>query len=283
MKKIGLLHSIIRGDEKLLIQAANKYGVEIILIDVVKQTFCPDFYQPGLKVVLERCVSAVQGLYATKFFESLGLKMINSYAVASTCVDKFMTSLVLQQTRIPTLAFALVFNQEQAFEAVHKLGGFPVVIKPTVGSWGRLLAKANDKDALEAIIEHKDILGSPQQKAIYIQQYVKKPERDIRAFVIGGKTVAAIYRNSPHWITNTARGGKVEKCFVTNELKKLCQDTSEAIGGGILALDILETKECLKVIEVNHTMEFKNSEQPTGVSISGEIINYCLEAGYAKS
>ena len=135
----------------------------------------------------------------------------------------------------------------------------------------------NDVDALEAVIEHKDVLGSPQQKAIYIQQYMKKPGRDIRAFVIDGVTICAIYRVAEHWITNTARGGVARRCSVTNELSDICQRASEAVGGGILAMDIFETGDGFMINEINHTMEFKNSEEPTKVSISGAIVDYCIK------
>src|SRR5205807_7817842 len=137
-----------------------------------------------------------------------------------------------------------------------------------LGSWGRLLAKVNDMDALEAIVEHKDVLGSPQQKAIYIQQYVNKPGRDIRVFAVNGKAICAIYRDSAHWITNTARGGKASNCPVTPELNKICVAASQAVGGGVLAVDVLEDPDRGFLVNViNHTMEFRNSIAPTAVDI----------------
>ncbi len=273
---IGLLHSTIRGDEKLIIDAAKKKKVEINLIDVRTEIFNRETYKVDFDVALERCVSTVKGMHAARFFESINIPVVNSSSVATVCEDKFLTSLVLQKAKVPTPKFALVFTPEQAMEAINQLGGFPVVIKPPLGSWGRLLAKVNDIDALEAILEHKDVLGSPHQKAFYIQQYVKKPGRDIRAYVFGGKTIAAVYRDSPHWITNTARGGVASNCPVTKELREISEKTSKTIGGGILSLDIFETDDGLQINEVNHTTEFKNSEKPTGVSISGAIVDYCV-------
>ena len=277
MKTLAILHSTIRGDEKLLIEAARKSNLELRLIDIRNENFNPETYSANFDVALERSVSTVKGDYAVSFLESLGVPVINTSAVAKVCGDKFLTSLALQKAGIPTPKFALVFTLEQAVKAIEEIGGFPVIIKPAVGSWGRLLAKVNDIDALEAIIEHKDVLGGPQQKAIYIQKYVKKPGRDIRSFVIGGEAVAAIYRDSPHWITNTARGGKASNCPVTEEIRTISRRASEAVGGGILAMDIFETDNGLQINEINHTMEFKNSEEPTGVSISGAIIDYCIK------
>jgi len=277
MITIALFHSTIRADEKLIIQAAKKRKIKIKLVDIRKEIFNPDTYKVDFELALERSVSTVKGNYAVKFLESLSIPVVNSIALSAICEDKFLTSLTLKQAGISTPDFAMVFDIEGAKQAVEQLGGFPVIVKSPLGSWGRLLAKVNDYDALEALIEHKQVLGSPYQKAFYFQEYVKKPGRDIRAFVMGGETICAIYRDSPHWITNTARGGKASNCPVDKDLSEICQQASEAIGRGILAMDVLETPDGLKINEINHTIEFKNSEKPTGVSISEAVIDYCLE------
>ena len=276
MLTLGILHTTIRADEKLIIEAAKKRGLKTRLVDIRTAIFNPATYKPDFDVALERCVSTVKGDYAIRFLESVGVPVINSSAVAAICGDKFLTSLALQRADVPTPPFALVFGIDEARQAVRELGGFPAVIKPNLGSWGRLLAKTNDLDALEAIIEHKDVLGSPQQKAIYMQKYVEKPGRDIRVFVIGGEAICAVYRNSTHWITNTARGGHATNCPITPELRKIAKAASRAVGGGILAMDVFETSDGLTINEINHTMEFKNSEAPTGVSISGTMVDYCV-------
>lgn len=278
MKTIALLHSTIRAEEKLLIDAAKSRKARIKLIDVRNEIFDPISYKADYDIALQRSVSTIKGLYAAEFLESQDIKVINTAEVSRICEDKFITSLIIQKMGVPTPRFALVFDEIQAIKAINDMGGFPVVVKPPLGSWGRLLAKINDQDALEAIIEHKNVLGSPHQKAFYIQEYVKKHEgRDIRAFVIDGVTICAIYRNSPHWITNTARGGRASNCPVTKEIASICKKTSAAVGGGILAMDLFETDNGLKINEVNHTMEFRNSEIPTGVSISQKVIDYCLK------
>lgn len=277
MITIGILHTTIRGDEKLIVEAAKKRNVQIKLIDVREEIFNSTTYKCDFDVALERCVSTVKGTHATRFFESIGVKVINNSSVAAICEDKFVTSLALQKAKVPTPDFAMVFNPTQAIKAIEEMGGFPVVLKPPLGSWGRLLAKVNDIDALEAILEHKDVLGSPQQKSFYIQQYVKKPGRDIRSFVIDGKTICAIYRDSPHWITNTARGGVASKCPVTKEISDISRKASDAVGGGILSMDLFETDDGMQINEINHTTEFKNSEKPTQTSISGAIVDCCVK------
>lgn len=276
MPTIGLLHTTIRGDEKLIIAAAQKRNIPLKLIDIRTEIFNPETYTSSFDIALERSISTVKGMYAVEFLESMGIPVINPSHVAKTCEDKFLTSLVLHKVHIPTPKFALVFTIEQAIEAVEQLGGLPVVIKPNLGSWGRLLAKINDMDALEALLEHKDVLGSPQQKAYYIQQYIKKPGRDIRINVVGKKVIAAIYRQSNHWITNTAQGATATHCEIDKDLKKITKQTAEAIGEGILGIDIFETNDGYIVNEVNHTMEFKNVQRVTNIDIAGEMVEYCI-------
>jgi [lysine-biosynthesis-protein LysW]--L-2-aminoadipate ligase len=276
MTTLGLLHSTIRAEEKLLLEAARTRNVGMKLVDVRTAVLGAGLFPLEFEVALERSVSTVKGTYAVAFLESRGVPVVNSLAVTRNCQDKFQTSLLLERAGIPTPRFALVFEVEQAVQAVEALGGFPVVLKPPLGSWGRLLAKVNDRDALEALLEHKDVLGTPPQKAHYLQEFVEKPGRDIRAFVVGGDAICAIYRESAHWITNTARGAVARNCPVSDDLRDLCARVSAAVGGGLLAVDVFETAAGLTVNEVNHTMEFRNSENPTGVSIAGAVVDFCV-------
>jgi [lysine-biosynthesis-protein LysW]--L-2-aminoadipate ligase len=273
---LAILHSTVRTEEKRLLEAARARGVDVRLIDIRTEIFDPLSGRPDFDVALERSVSTVKGDYAIAYLEARGVRVVNSLAVARACEDKFLTSLLLHGAGVPTPRFALAFSPAQAAAAVAALGGYPVVLKPPHGSWGRLLAKVNDADALEALLEHKDVLGTPPHKAFYLQAFVPKPGRDIRAFVVGGETIAAIYRESKHWITNTSRGGAARACPLTDELRSLCGRASKAVGGGILAVDVFETDGGLEVNEINQTMEFRNSEEPTGVDIAGAVIDFAV-------
>jgi len=281
--RIGLFHSTIRAEEKLLIKSANELGVQVKLYDIRKLNLDPESFKIDFDVALERSVSTTKGRHLVRFLERLNVPVLNSSDVANICEDKFLTAMVLHQAGVRQPRFAMVFEEQQAKEVINSWGGYPVVMKPTIGSWGRLISKINDEDALEAILDHKLTLGSPEQKAFFIQEFIEKPGRDIRAFVIGGRVIAAIYRDSSHWITNTARGGQASNCPITDELQVICQRSSQAVGGGILAMDLFESAQGLMINEINHTMEFRNSEQPTGVSISSEIINYCIESQNVKN
>jgi [lysine-biosynthesis-protein LysW]--L-2-aminoadipate ligase len=275
MITLAILHSTIRKEEKLIAEAASQRDIRVKLIDIREEIFNPHSYNADYDIALERSVSTVKGTYAVTFLESLGVKVVNSLQVAQNCADKFTTCLLLKRADIPTPKFALAFSLAQAVQAVEELGGFPVVIKPPLGSWGRLLSKINDRDALEAVLEHKDVLGTPPQKAFYIQEFVPKQGRDIRAFVVGGEAICAIYRESSHWISNTTRGAVTRDCPVNDELQTICSKASKAVGDGLLAIDLFENQKGYLVNEINHTMEFRNSEEPTGVSISGAIVDYC--------
>ena len=275
--KLGLLHSTIREEEKFLADEARNAKFDLTLLDARNQVFNPQKWEMKFDVILERCLSSTIGMQATLFFERLGMKVVNSSEVSHNCDNKFLTSLLLLEHKIPTVPFALVFTEKEAKNAVQQLGGYPVVIKPVSGSWGRLLAKVNDEDSLEGIIEQKQVLGSPMQKAIYIQKYIEKPGRDIRVVVIGNSAIAAIYRQTSHWITNTARGAEAQKCSIETKLSDICLKASQALGGGILGIDIFESEEGLLVNEINHTMEFKNVQRVSKVNVAGEIIKYCRE------
>ena len=169
----------------------------------------------------------------------------------------------------------VAFEAEPALRAVEQ-NGYPCVLKPTVGSWGRLLARVNDRDAAEAVIEHKQTLGGPQHGVFYVQEHVDKPGRDLRVFMVDGEPICAISRASEHWITNTARGGVATNCPLTDEIKDLCRRTAKAVGGGLLAIDLFESPNGMSVNEVNHTMEFRNSITTTGVNIPALMVDYVL-------
>ena len=218
-------------------------------------------------------------MYMLKVLGDAGVPTVNTYHVAATCGDKFLTTQALIHADVPTPGCQLAFTPESALAAIEQMG-YPVVLKPVVGSWGRMVSKVNDRDAAEAILEHRDVLGSYQHSIFYIQEYIAKPGRDIRTFVIGDECIAGIYRTSSHWITNTARGGLASNCPITPELADISVRAANAVGGGVVALDLLETLDGqLLVNEVNYTMEFRNSIDTTGVNIPAKIIDYVLAVG----
>jgi len=275
---IAILMSRVRVEEKLLLAALEARAISYELIDDRKVIL--DLHQNGFRrydVVLERCINHSRALYALRILNDWGVPTVNSYPAALTCGNKLETTSALIRAGVPSPRTRVAFTPQSALDAIEKMG-YPVVLKPAIGSWGRLLAKVNDREAAEALLEHKQVLGSYHHSIFYIQEYIPKPERDLRAFVIGDKTVAAIYRHSPHWITNTARGGHATNCPVTPELNDICVRAARAVGGGVLGVDLLEDPERgLLVNEVNYTIEFRNSIDTTGVDIPGRVVDYVLE------
>lgn len=278
--RVGFLYTRLRAEEKYLLEELNRRpAVEVVLINDDEAFFDITRRPAAVDVLFERSVSYSRGLYISRIFTAHAIPVINPPLVAERCGDKYQTSQLLAQAGLPTPRVLMAFSPESALAACDALG-YPCVLKPVIGSWGRLLAKADDRAAAEAIIEHKATLGGVQHQIFYIQEYIPKPGRDIRAFVIGDQPIAAIYRASPNWITNTARGGQASNCPITPEIGELCVRTARAIGGGMLAIDLLEDPQRgLLVNEVNHTMEFRNSIATTGVNIPALMVDYVLHAG----
>jgi Lysine biosynthesis enzyme LysX len=274
--RIAVLCSRIRAEEKLLFAELEKRGLDYTRIDDREQVFDLHRHDFPYDVVLERCIQHSRAVYMLKIFGDAGIPTVNTYEVATTCGDKFLTTQALIHANIPTPRCLLAFTPETALQAIEELG-YPAVLKPVVGSWGRMVSKVNDRDAAEAILEHRDVLGSYQHGIYYVQEYIPKPGRDIRSFVVGDECICAIYRASEHWITNTARGGHASNCPVTPELADISIRAAKAVGGGVVAIDVFETTDGqLMINEVNYTMEFRNSIDTTGVNIPGRIIDYVV-------
>ncbi|TMC93149.1 MAG: lysine biosynthesis protein LysX [Chloroflexi bacterium] len=277
--RLAILTSRIRVEERLLIDALRQRAIAFDIVDdgeLLLDLSYPDERWREYDAVLCRSMSQSRGLAMLHVLEHWGVRVYNPATVTATCNDKLLTTLALLRAGIPTPHTMLAFDSQVAIKGMDMLS-YPVVLKPTSGSWGRLLARINDRDAAEAVLEHRETLGSYQHHIHYIQEYIAKPQRDIRAFVVGERTICAIYRTSEHWVTNTARGAVASNCPVTPELDSLCVRAAQAVGGGILAIDVLEDERCgLLVNEINATMEFRNSIAPTGVDIPNAMLDYVL-------
>ena len=282
--KLGVLYSRVRVEEKWIFAAMEKRGIDYERLDDRAISFDLENPEPwrAFDAVLERSISYTSGLYALRLLNSFGVPTVNTAVVAEVCGDKLTTSAMLAKAGVPQPRNIVAFTPEAALEAIEAFG-YPVVLKPVVGSWGRLLAKINDRDAAEAVLEHKATLGSVQHSVFYIQEFIKKPGRDIRAIVIGDRVLTAMYRKSEHWITNTARGGEGELCPITPEIEEMCLKATAAVGGGVLAVDLIEhTERGYLVNEINHTMEFHTMQPVSGIDIAGEIVEYTVSAAKEK-
>ena len=276
-----IIYDQLRWEEKSLIETAKKKDIKLevincressIELDKDKSPHCND-------IILQRCVSYYDNLHSTAAFEGLGAKIINSLHTAIMCGNKLFTHMELSKTGIAIPKAFCAFSNQSAMNILNK-NGYPKVIKPVVGSWGRMIALLKDKEAAEAVIEDREHMY-PLYQVYYFEEFVKRPPRDIRCIVVGDKVVAAIYRNSGdnEWKTNMALGGKAEACKVTNEMEDLCLRAAKTMKGEILGVDLMESDENgLLVHEVNNTTEFKNTVRVTEIDIPSLIINHLVNS-----
>ncbi|MGM0590965.1 MAG: lysine biosynthesis protein LysX [Halobacteriota archaeon] len=273
---VGILYSRIRKDEKLLLSELRDRDHDVTKIDVRKHRFgLEETTAPveGLDVVVDRCLSTSRSLYATRFLAAYGVPVVNSPETAEICADKAKNSLALAQAGVPTPATEVAFTKEAALESIEEFG-YPCVLKPVVGSWGRLMAKIDSRNAAEAILEHKATLGHYEHKVFYIQEFVEKPGRDIRVLATDGEPIAAMVRSSDHWLTNAAKGATVEPFEVDDEAADIVARASDAVGGGLLGVDLMETGDSYTVHEVNHTVEFKALDSAVDEDVPGKVVDW---------
>jgi [lysine-biosynthesis-protein LysW]---L-2-aminoadipate ligase len=276
---LALVASRVRFEEKRILDALDRRGVPYLQVDPRRVWMeLAGGGGPGWAVALNREISHTRGLYLAQLLEARGVPTVNPAAVAGVCGDKLLTSLALERAGLPTPRTAVALTSAAALEAAEALG-FPLVTKPLVGSWGRLAAVLRDREAAEAVLEHRDALPSPQQHVVYLQQLVDKPGRDIRAVVVGDRLLGACYRRGGGWRTNGARGASFQPCPPDPDLERLALAAAGAVGGGVLGVDLLEDRDGgLYVLEVNHTVEFQGFQGAHGdrVDVAGAIVDHAL-------
>ncbi len=285
-----MLHSRVRIEERMVHDALRAVSpadgpIELELVDL--RSLVLDPASAGrlgeFDLVLDRSMSMSGSLATIRVLEGLGVRCVNSAEAIEICGDKLRTSVELERAGIATPRSRIALGADAALEAVEELG-YPAVIKPTVGSWGRLVARVNDRDAAEAVIEHRLTLGSAQQQVLYIQEHIDKPGRDLRVFMVGGQAIAGIARSSEHFVTNTARGGSAEGIEVTAEIGELCERAAGVTGADICAVDLLECPQRgLLVNEINHSMEFRNSVETTGVDIPALVARHVVHLAQERA
>ncbi|MEK6980462.1 MAG: lysine biosynthesis protein LysX [Thermoproteota archaeon] len=275
---VTILYDTIRWEEKALLEAGKKKNINIQMVDcknlAIDLEKKPEDYGP----VIQRCVSYYRNLHSTAALEGMGVNVINCLNTGIFAGNKLFTHMLLKKYGVPTPYAAVAFSKDAVIEHLET-HGYPKVIKPTVGSWGRLISKLNDKDSAEGIIESREAMY-PIYQVHYLEEFVNRPPRDIRAIMVGDKIVAAIYRTSGNgnWKTNMALGGTAEECKVTPEMEEMCIKAKNAVQGDIVGVDLMESNERgLVVHEVNNTTEYKNTVRVCGVDIPSLMIDYVMK------
>jgi [lysine-biosynthesis-protein LysW]--L-2-aminoadipate ligase len=273
---IGILYSRIRKDEKLLLSELRDRGHEVTKIDVRKQQFGltePPADLEGVDLVVDRCLATSRSIYATQFVDSYDIPVVNHPDTADVCADKVRNSLALVEGAVPTPETTVAFTKDAAMESIEAFG-YPCIIKPVIGSWGRLMAKIDNRNAAEAVLEHKATLGHYEHKVFYIQEYVDKGGEDVRVLATDGEPVAAMVRSSDHWLTNAAKGAETAAFELDDEARDLVARASEAVGGGLLGVDLMGGEDGYTVHEVNHTVEFKALDEATDVDVPAKVVDW---------
>jgi len=275
---ITALYDTIRLEEKLLIESAKKNDINLEMVDCKKLFVNLNDKKNFDGPVLQRCVSYYRNLHSTAAIEGQGTKVVNCLNTGIFAGNKLFTHMLLQKAGVPTPDATVAFSKDSALEALNK-NGFPKIIKPTVGSWGRMVSKINDMDSAEGIIDGREVMY-PIHQVHFLEEFVERPPRDIRVIVIGDNVAAAIYRNSGdgNWKTNTHLGGSAETCEITNELEDICIKAKDTVYGDIVGIDLMESNDKGMVVhEINNTTEFRNVVRVTGVDIPKLMLEYVKE------
>lgn len=284
MSRVCIVFDRLRVEEKMLKKEASELGHDVIMLDAKITQINTDSKKEDFDlgdVVLERCVSYFRGLHFTASLEFMDIPVLNKFDVASVCGNKMFMTLLLKKNNIKTPKTYFSFSSQSASENLEKVG-YPLVIKPIIGSWGRGVMPIRDKDTMEAISEIRDITDSPHDRIYYLQELINRPPRDIRVITVGDEPIAAMYRKSSgKFKTNIALGADPEICEITKEMEDIASKASKAMGGGILGVDIMEDeKRGLVVHEVNNTVEFKGLARVAKRNIPKEMIEFALN--YAR-
>ncbi len=276
---IFILFDNIRWEEKSIIDSAKKSDVKLKPIDCrdLVLNLNDDKKKYENCVILQRCVSYFKSMHSTAALEGLGARMINSLYTSIMCGNKLFSHMELQRHGIATPKGLCTFSTHSAVDGINDFG-YPVVIKPTIGSWGRLIGLLNDEEAVKTVLEDREHMY-PIYHIYYFEEFVKRPPRDIRAIVLGNEVIAAIYRYSGdnEWKTNMALGGHAAPCPITKELEDICLNAAKIFKGDLVGVDLMESnKDGLVIHEVNNTTEFKNTVRVTGIDIPSLIVDYVI-------
>ncbi|MFI5823362.1 lysine biosynthesis protein LysX [Streptomyces rishiriensis] len=275
--RLAVIASRIAVEEKRILDELDRRRVPYHVLDPRTAVFRLDRPKAPWSVALAREVSHHRNLTVARVLEHAGVTVVNSAAAIALCGDKLLTTLTLQAAGLPVPRCLVTATPQAAVDALEDFG-YPAVVKPLTGSWGRQVARLTDRDAAEAVLELREALPDPHQRITYVQEYVDKPGRDIRALVFGTEVIGAVYRVSDSWRTNTARDARTLPCPLTPELESLVTATAAAIGPGAYGVDVLEDRDGrLLVNEVNHTPQFRGAAEALDVNLAGRYVDYLVQ------
>ena len=282
MIKICIIYDKLRFEEKKIYSDIQQKGFDATLVDgksLIFDTVSSKRDPRYGDIVLQRVISYNRGLHLTYCLEQTGLPVVNSFRVSEICGNKLITSLILKKNNVPTPKTTFAFSTESARECMKKLG-YPLVVKPIIGSWGRGVYQIKDQSMAEMMLDSRQENDNSFSRIYYFQELIDRPSRDIRCIVIGDQIVASVFRYSSEneWRTNVAVGGRTEEAPMTSELREIVLKASSAVGGGILGVDLMEDSERGYLVhEVNNTVEFRGASAVCKSDIAGAMTDYLVK------
>lgn len=282
MVRICIIYDKLRFEEKKIYNDIQQKGFDATLIDGKSLIFDTESSKSDSRfgdIIFQRVISYNRGLHLTYCLEQIGLPVVNSFSVSEICGNKLITSLILKKNNVPTPKTTFAFSTESARECMKKLG-FPLVVKPVIGSWGRGVYQIKDQSMADMMLDSRQENDNSFSRIYYFQELIDRPSRDIRCIVIGDQIVASVFRYSSEneWRTNVAVGGRTEMAPLTSELKEIVLKASNAVGGGILGVDLMEDKERGYLVhEVNNTVEFRGASAVCKSDIAGAMTDYLVK------
>lgn len=275
---LAVLASRIGVEEKRLLDELDRRGVACRQVDTRRLALDIGAPGPQWRLALNREIGFHRAVQAARGLEALGVTVVNSAAAIETCGDKWRTTLALRRAGLPVPRTALALGPEHAVAAIESIG-YPVIVKPLIGSWGRLVTPVPDRQTAESITEHLAALAAPHNRMVYIQRMIRKPARDLRVLVVGGEVAGAVYRYGEGARTNIALGGRARPLRLGPDLAKLAIAAADAVEADIAGVDVIEDEAGEpSVLEVNHRVEFAGLQSALGdrVDVAARIVDHLV-------
>ena len=231
-----------------------------------------------LDAIIPRIGSSVTfyGTAVVRQFEQMGVYTLSASHAISTSRDKLRTMQILSRHDIGIPISAFIREKGGVLEAIEEVGGAPVIIKLLEGTQGIGVILADTIKMAEAVIE---TLQSTKQNVL-IQKFVAESKgTDLRAFVVGDRVVAAMRRRAQgqEFRSNVHRGGVVEALTLDEAYSRTAIKAAQILGLRVAGVDMLESAEGPKVMEVNSSPGLQGIEKATGIDVASEIIEYVEE------
>lgn len=207
--------------------------------------------------------------------EGAGVRVINPPRALEICVDKYLAGVRLDAAGLPVPPTVVCQDAETALEAFARLGG-DVVVKPLFGAEGRGMLRVSDAELAWRTFRTLE----RTRAVIYLQQFVRHPGWDVRAFVLGGRVLAGMRRHAREdWRTNVAQGGRAEAVQLSDEERCLALRAANAVGASVAGVDLLPRPEGGSyVLEVNAVPGWRALAPTTGVDVAAALVRYLDDA-----